>query len=82
MWFLSIPDQRRRETASCDRLLTIHKNRLTGRTSRDGIRLYYQEGSKRISENPETFDWNLGWEGITKVQPDEQIPFDEVINFE
>lgn len=70
------------EAARCDRLLTIHKNRLTGRTNRDGIRLYYQEGSKRISENPETFDWNLGWEGMTKVQSDEQIPFDEVINFE
>ena len=78
----SRPKKTGEETASCDRLLTIHKNRLTGRTSRDGIRLYYQEGSKRISENPETFDWNLGWEGITKVQPDEQIPFDEVINFE
>ena len=78
----SKPKKTGEEAASCDRLLTIHKNRLTGRTSRDGIRLYYQEGSKRISENPETFDWNLGWEGMTKVQPDEQIPFDEVINFE
>lgn len=78
----SRPKKTGEETASCDRLLTIHKNRLTGRTSRDGIRLYYQEGSKRISENPETFDWNLGWEGMTKVQSDEQIPFDEVINFE
>lgn len=78
----SRPKKTGEETANCDRLLTIHKNRLTGRTSRDGIRLYYQEGSKRISENPETFDWNLGWEGMTKVQSDEQIPFDEVINFE
>lgn len=78
----SRPKKTGEEIASCDRLLTIHKNRLTGRTSRDGIRLYYQEGSKRISENPETFDWSLGWEGITKVQPDEQVPFDEVISFE
>ena len=69
------------EAPYCDRLLTVHKNRLTGRTNRDGIRLYYQEGSKRISENPETFDWDLGWNQLSAIRPDERIPFDEVIDF-
>lgn len=70
------------EAPYCDRLLTVHKNRLTGRTNRDGIRLYYQESSKRISENPETFDWDLGWNQLSAIRPDERISFDEVIDFE
>ncbi|WP_418714996.1 ATPase domain-containing protein [Blautia hydrogenotrophica] len=47
---------------STERILSVYKNRLNGRTNRDGIKLYFQESSKRISENPETFDWELGWE--------------------
>ena len=45
-----------------DRTLTVIKNRLTGNTS-DGIPLYFDEASKRISEN-ERFDWLCGWEPI------------------
>ena len=45
-----------------ERLLQVFKNRLTGRLSTDGIGLYYQESSRRISEDRHTFDWELGWE--------------------
>lgn len=61
-----------------ERVLSVYKNRLTGRTNRDGIKLYYQESSKRISEN-EIFDWELGWEKheFVRVKEDyEEIPFE------
>lgn len=51
-----------RDTDIKERILTILKNRLTGDTDRDGISLCFQDSSKRISENPECFDWSLGWE--------------------
>ena len=44
-----------------DRLLQITKNRLTGRTDRHGIRLVFDERSKRISEMHD-WSWWLGWE--------------------
>lgn len=44
-----------------DRLLQITKNRLTGRTDRHGIRLVFDERSKRISEMHD-WSWRLGWE--------------------
>lgn len=43
------------------RILTVLKNRLTGKTNRKGIELFYEQGSRRISET-EKFDWTLGWE--------------------
>ena len=43
------------------RILTVLKNRLTGKTNRKGIELFYEQGSRRISETQE-FNWTLGWE--------------------
>lgn len=61
-----------------ERVLAVYKNRLTGRTNRDGIKLYYQESSKRISEDG-LFDWELGWEKHDFVTVNEldnlEIPF-------
>lgn len=62
-----------------ERVLQVFKNRLTGKICTDGIGLYYQESSKRISENRLTFDWELGWEDgcYTVKTPEElEIPFD------
>lgn len=44
-----------------DRILQITKNRLTGRTDRHGIRLFFDERSKRIGEMHD-WSWQLGWE--------------------
>ena len=49
------------------RMLTVLKNRLTGKTNRQGIELFYQQGSRRISEN-DNFDWLLGWESEIEQQ--------------
>lgn len=61
-----------------DRLLQVEKNRLSGRLTRDGIELYYNEPSKRISEG--AFDWRAGWEdsdqdGFVPVGDMNEIPF-------
>ena len=60
-----------------DRIVEVYKNRLTGKTTQDGIRLFFQESSKRISEHDGVFDWELGWEE-TEFQPisDSETPFD------
>lgn len=58
-----------------ERKLTVYKNRLTGRTDRKGISLYYEESSKRISEN--SFDWTLDWEtNFLKTSNNDEIPFE------
>jgi RecA-family ATPase len=62
-----------------ERVLQVFKNRLTGKLCTDGIGLYYQESSRRISEDRHTFDWELGWESpeqTFKSATDEEIPFD------
>lgn len=58
-----------------DRLLQVTKNRLTGRTDRHGIRLFFDERSKRIGEM-HNWDWELGWEnhGFRPVK-DEEVEF-------
>ena len=61
-----------------ERLLQVFKNRLTGKLKMDGIGLYYQESSRRISESEHSFDWELGWEAekFIPVDPgDEEVPF-------
>lgn len=74
----SRPKKKDGEQAWCDRLLTVHKNRLTGRINRDGIGLYYQECSKRISEDQNGFDWDLGWNtGNGGFSRTEDTPFVE-----
>lgn len=58
-----------------ERKLTVFKNRLTGRTDRKGISLYYEESSKRISED--RFDWILGWEEkFQEAKNEDEIPFE------
>ena len=67
-----------------DRELTVFKNRLTGQTNRNGIKLFFQEGSKRIAESSFAFDWELGWEehfeqmelGFMPVPEGGKLPFD------
>lgn len=74
----SKPEKEDEDSEQGDRILTVHKNRLTGRlTGKNGIRLYFDEASKRISEFPDRFDWKLSWgDGLT--EPDTanyEVPF-------
>ena len=57
------------------RMLQVLKNRLNGRTHRgkDGIGLYYNEASKRISEIM-NWKWELGWENMGDAD-EEPLPF-------
>lgn len=66
------------ELSEDERYLSISKNRLTGRlTKNKGIKLYYDDVSKRISDHKE-FDEIYGWEkdedGFTDVI-DKELPF-------
>jgi twinkle protein len=71
------PEKREEGEITPDRVLQVFKNRLTGRLNTDGIGLYYEESSKRISEVMGSFDWELGWENqFFTVTGDEEIPFD------
>lgn len=65
------------DTPKPQRVLQVFKNRLTGKLCLDGIGLYYQESSRRISEDNHTFDWALGWENATDFKSAEEleIPF-------
>ena len=49
------------DMAPPERILQVLKNRLTGRLGKP-ISLWYEESSKRISENPSSFNWELSWE--------------------
>lgn len=62
-----------------DRVLTVYKNRLTGRTDRKGIPLYFQECSKRISEHDGIFDWELGWEHINLDAEDDDSDLERML---
>ena len=67
-----------------ERLLTISKNRLTGKLAigAKAIKLYFDEASKRISDDKDNFRKPYGWEtdtaGFMTVNDMEQmeIPFD------
>lgn len=67
-----------------DRELTVFKNRLTGQTNRNGIKIFFREGSKRIAESSYAFDWELGWEehyeqmemGFVPVPAGMKLPLD------
>ena len=45
----------------------------------DGIPMWYDEASKRLSANEGRFDWVLGWENTEStfedVEDDDEIPF-------
>lgn len=62
---------------SCDSRLNVYKNRLTGKfTPKEGIPLWFQESSKRISEISGKFDWFMGWENEPeKNEPESILPF-------
>ena len=72
----------KKEDADADdrkRILQVLKNRTNGRILPDGIPVYFQPSSKRISED-ELFDWELGWEhssdGWNYDTEESDIPFD------
>lgn len=48
------------DMAPPERILQVLKNRLTGRLGKP-ISLWYEESSKRISEDPSSFNWELSW---------------------
>ena len=61
------------------RMLTVLKDRISGRTINKGIPLYFEEKTKRIWDGSTStgFDWKLGWEKpqfTTDVNMDE-VPF-------
>ena len=58
------------------RVLQILKNRLNGKIHRnhDGIKLWYNESSKRISDSC-NFEWPLGWENMKQAHEEEPLPF-------
>ena len=66
---------------SPDRELIVYKNRNTGRTNATkGIRVYYQNDSKRVSEVANQFDWQYGWEqpvAADSDQSEDEVP-DEI----
>lgn len=74
----SRPDDDKSDGDTSERRLYVYKNRLTGKTDRKGIPLYFQESSKRISEHDGIFDWELGWEDrkLPEFVPEEDIVFD------
>ena len=72
---LRYTEPKERSAQNEDRVLQTLKSRLVGRIDRDGIPLFYQESSKRISES-QTFDWTLGWE------PENQTEFNPVDNMD
>ena len=63
-----------------ERYLTVTKNRLTGRlTKGKGIKLYYNDKSKRISGEQDDMKKAYGWErqqdGFVPVADQEELPF-------
>lgn len=76
--------KRDKKMPDTERLLTISKNCLTGKLAvgEKSVTLYYDEASKRISDNREDFRKPYGWEtdqdGFISISQIEQmeIPFD------
>jgi len=54
------PDSDQDDPEQPPRKLHVLKNRLTGRLNKD-ISLWFEEPSKRISEDPTDFSWDFGW---------------------
>ena len=71
------PKKKRDGDEKPERILQVFKNRMNGKVDRDGIPLYFQESSKRISQNKDMFDWKMGWEDIPDFEPIEEdaLPF-------
>lgn len=70
------PDER--DSDNIDRLLMVTKSRMSGRTNYNGIELWYQESSKRISAMKAVFDKRYEWENADGYADpdDDDIPFD------
>lgn len=66
-----------READDGIRILTVLKDRFAGHVITNGIALYFEELTKRISDDGK-FDWSYGWEtspdGFDEIDDDE-IPF-------
>lgn len=58
----SRPKAKNGQLPEWDRELTVLKDRITGHNIMNGIPLYFQERTKRISDRQSIFDWTLGWE--------------------
>ena len=73
----AIPAKSENGVETSNRIVEVYKNRLTGKTTQEGIKLFFQESSKRISEHNGVFDWDLGWEEL-EFEPisDNESPFD------
>ena len=57
-----------------DRLLAVKKNRLTGDVS-DGIDLWFDPASKRITERKDDFSWETDRQTYIEVTEDEEVPW-------
>ena len=74
--------KRKKDSPPNERVLSISKNRLTGKLAVGGneIQLYYDMASKRISSRVEDFKYSYGWErdktGFTDVTEQMEIPFE------
>ena len=76
--------KRDKSLPNTERILTVSKNRLTGRLAlgEKAIKLYFDEASKRISDNRDDFrkpyEWEADRNGFMPVSALEQmkIPFD------
>ena len=70
-------EEAKRDPDTKQRDLTVLKNRLTGRTNRKGIPLFFDEPSKRIaeSEDEKAFRWEVGWEDSFYSISEEEVPF-------
>ena len=70
------------DTDTEERVLAVLKNRTSGETNYEGIPLYFEPSSKRISEDPDDFSWELGWENLYRETEtsspivDMELPFD------
>lgn len=72
------PQYDENDPAPPQRILQVLKNRLTGRLHQ-GIGLWFDEASKRISEEPDNFNWEYGWVNLNEddwLDDDDDNPFD------
>lgn len=72
----TIPERTEGDPDPCDRLLQVTKNRFYGRLDKAGIKLWFEESSKRISEDEYEFDWEFDWNNdFEDTEESDEIPF-------
>jgi archaellum biogenesis ATPase FlaH len=71
----TMPERTENDPDPCDRLLQVTKNRING--NRDsGIKTWFQESSKRISDDRFGFDWEFDWNNdFEDTEESDEIPF-------